>query len=150
MKKKKGFLLYNDYYEHIKLLTNEETGLLTKALFEYAENKTKPNFEGSLAMAFSFIHAQMDRDGERYEETCRKRAEAGRLGGRAKRNTTNVFFAKQNVANEADNDVEINTHNNIDTNTDNDTDNNTDTNTDTGVKHLPKGPFAVTFGEGEL
>ena len=62
-------------------------------------------------MAFSFIHAQMDRDGERYEETCLKRAEAGRRGGRAKRNTTNAFFAEQNVANEADNDVEINKSN---------------------------------------
>ena len=29
MKRKKGFLLYNDYYEHIKLLSNEEVGLLT-------------------------------------------------------------------------------------------------------------------------
>ena len=73
MKRKKGFLLYNDYYEHIKLLSNEEVGLLTIALFEYAESKKLPNFEGGLAMAFSFIRAQMDRDGEKYEETCRKR-----------------------------------------------------------------------------
>ena len=54
MKRKKGFLLYNDYYEHIKLLSNEEVGLLTIALFEYAESKKLPNFEGGLAMAFSF------------------------------------------------------------------------------------------------
>lgn len=92
MKRKKGFLLYNDYYEHIKLLSNEEVGLLTIALFEYAESKKLPNFEGGLAMAFSFIRAQMDRDGEKYEETCRKREAAGKMGGRSKLGKANAFF----------------------------------------------------------
>ena len=90
MKRKKGFLLYNDYYEHIKLLSNEEVGLLTIALFEYAESKKLPNFEGGLAMAFSFIRAQMDRDGEKYEETCRKREAAGKMGGRSKQGKAKV------------------------------------------------------------
>ena len=130
MKRKKGFLLYNDYYEHIKLLSNEEVGLLTIALFEYAESKKLPNFEGGLAMAFSFIRAQMGRDGEKYEETCRKREAAGKMGGRSKLGKANAFFAKQNVANEADNEVDA--VNDVDTGI---------------VNRLPKGPFSADGGD---
>ena len=33
-------------------------------------------------MAFSFMKAQIDADTQKYEATCQKRSEAGKLGGR--------------------------------------------------------------------
>ena len=85
--KKKGFVLYYDYMQHLSLLSNEECGLLFKSLFEYGENGNIPQLEGAALMAFSFIRAQMDRDALKYEEICQKRLEAGKKGGRPSNNT---------------------------------------------------------------
>ena len=120
---KRSFVLYYDYRQHLLHLNDEERGKLLMALLEYGENRTEPALEGAALMAFSFIRAQMDRDAQKYAETCRKRSEAGRMGGRPpnakdeneKQNEAkeaNAFSEKQNEAKKADND--------------NDTDNDTD------------------------
>ena len=79
---KKGFVLYYDYQAHLSLLSDEERGKLLMALFDYGENGKEPELEGAALMAYSFIRAQMNRDAEKYAETCRKRSEAGKQGGR--------------------------------------------------------------------
>ena len=81
----KSFVLYTDYAKHIALLTNEEAGELLKALFEYVEFGTQPGFSGALMMCFSFIADQIARDKEKYQDVCKKRAEAGRKGGKQKK-----------------------------------------------------------------
>ena len=74
---KNSFILYHDYEEHIKLLSNEQRGVLLTALFAYSRSRTLPAFDRdpALAMAFSFIRAAIDRDNEKYQERCRKNAE---------------------------------------------------------------------------
>jgi hypothetical protein len=75
-------------------------------------------------MAFSFIKKHIDDDNAKYIQTCEKRAAAGRRGGLAKQanareqaknenseqqtlaNLANATFAKQTLANLADNDNE--------------------------------------------
>ena len=52
------------------------------------------------------------------------------MGGRSKQGKANAFFAKQNVANEADNEVDA--VNDVDTGI---------------VNRLPKGPFSVDGGD---
>lgn len=126
---KRSFVLYYDYREHIALLTDEERGRLFMALLDYGETGEEPELEGAALMAFSFIRSQLDRDAARYNEKCRKRSEAGKLGGRppkASESTenqeeakkANAFSEKQSEAKKADND------------TDNDNDTDTDTDTD--------------------
>ncbi|MCD7890682.1 MAG: DUF6291 domain-containing protein [Ruminococcus sp.] len=73
--KKKSFVLYNDYYEHINMLSDEEAGMLMKAVFMYAETGEVPELQGMTKMAFSFISSQLDRDREKYEERCQKNHE---------------------------------------------------------------------------
>ena len=127
MTDKKSFIIYIDYRQHLELLEPEEQGRLLMAMFDYAESGVLPKFEGGLKMAFSFIKAQMDRDKEKYQETCRRRAEAGRKSGKARRakaesesaeqtgtKRTNVNFVQQN---------EQTGTKRTDTDTDNDTDN---------------------------
>lgn len=105
---KDSFVLYVDAGNQIDMLTNEEAGRLFKALFHYeAEGQEPADLQPATLMAFCFIRAQLDRDAEKYEEVKRKRAEAGRIGGKqSQANRANASFAKQikqNQANQADN-----------------------------------------------
>ena len=83
----KGFVLLYDYKPHLALLNDEERGQLLMALLEYGENGTEPNLSGMALMAFSFIRGQLDRDMEKYRETCEKRSKAGQKGGRPPKTT---------------------------------------------------------------
>lgn len=106
---KDSFVLYTKYSEQLELLTMEQRGELITAIFEYMKGND-PNIDGVVAMAFSFIKTQLDADAEKYEEVCRKRAEAGKMGGRPKKQTkakkANGFSEKQTKAKKADNDNE--------------------------------------------
>ena len=69
---KRSFVLYYDYRDHLDLLKDEERGNLLMALLDYGEMGKKPELEGAALMAFSFIAKQMDRDAEKYAQTCAK------------------------------------------------------------------------------
>ncbi len=75
MPKKKSFVLYHDYFNHIYRLSDEEAGRLFKALFAYVNEKLPPDMSPQVEMAFSFITEQIDRDCEKYEEKCRRMQE---------------------------------------------------------------------------
>ncbi len=75
-----SFLMYLDYDEHFKLLTDEQAGQLIKAIIQYEKTKEMPNIEGVVKMAFSFIKQQLDRDEEKWQEEKKKRSEAGKKG----------------------------------------------------------------------
>lgn len=81
---KESFVLYVKYLDNIEMLSMEQRGILITALMSYVAGKDIPDMDGMTAMAYSFIKSQVDRDFEKYEETCRKRSEAGKLGGRPK------------------------------------------------------------------
>ena len=121
---KESFVLYTKYLENIELLSLDQRGLLITALMRYVSGKKIPEMDGMTNMAYSFIKSQIDRDFEKYEETCRKRSEAGKNGGRPKANgisekqtkskKANGFSEKQNnpdneCDNECDNDLKENT-----------------------------------------
>ena len=121
---KKGFLLYYDYRKHLALLSDEDRGKLLMALLNYGERGDVPEDLGDMAfMAFSFITGQMDRDTQKYAETCRKRSEAGKQGGRPKKETgkqekaekANAFSQKQTEAKKGDTEKETDTDTDTDT-----------------------------------
>lgn len=102
---KDSFVLYTEYEEHLSLLTMEQRGVLITAIFCFQSNKELPKMDSSTYMAFSFIKKQLERDNTKYEEVCRKRKEAGKLGGRPKANgldekakKANGFLEKQTKA----------------------------------------------------
>ena len=84
MKKHNSFVLYNEYKEYIDMLSDQETGRLFKALFTVLSGGEEPELEGSTKIVFKVIYGQILRDLEKWEETCRKRSEAGKKGGRPK------------------------------------------------------------------
>lgn len=87
MQNKNSFVLYAEYRQHLDLLTDEECGRLFKAIMDFAATGNVPTLQGAERMAFSFIQAQMERDNQKYEETRKKRSEAGKLGGRPQKQT---------------------------------------------------------------
>ncbi len=89
MTKKKSFVLYHDYLQHVGHLSNEEAGMLFKAILYYV-NGMPHDLEGPVLMAFSFISSQLERDLERYEARCQRNKEIALERERKKRESTNV------------------------------------------------------------
>ena len=94
---KNSFLIYLDYEEQFNLLSNEEIGILIRAIIEYEKTKQVPKLEGAVKMAFSFIKAQLDRDREKYNKKCEKNKE--NIGKRWNKKNTNVQVGIRNDTN---------------------------------------------------
>lgn len=88
--KKPSFLVYYDNEVIILRLRDDEAGRLFKSLFPYGRDEIKPDFDKSpaLAMAFDILSMAIDRDKEKYQNTCEQNRENGRKGGRPKKNRT--------------------------------------------------------------
>ena len=91
MSDKKSFILYNSYYEQVMMLSIEERGQLLTAIYEYQINgEVSVQMSPIVAMAFSFVRSDMQRDAEKYEEKCAKNRANGRKGGRPKKAAVKV------------------------------------------------------------
>jgi len=114
VEEKKSFVMYTDYWKHIKLLTMEQRGILLSAIMQHVAGDEVIQLDDVTQMAFSFITEQIDRDAEKYQKTIEKRKEAGKLGGRPKAKKANGFSEKQTKAKKADNDnVTVNVTDNV-------------------------------------
>lgn len=124
---KNSFLIYYEYKDILEDLTNEEVGILFRALFDYEIKEVEPQFIGLMKMAFRVIKGNLDRDKNKYDKRCETSAQNGRLGGRPKKPTENLKKpnSKPKKPKKADND------NVTDTENDNDDDNVTDTDAET-------------------
>lgn len=81
---KKGFILYNDNYDSIKLLSRNEKSELLDAIFEYNLTGINRNLSKRTEMIFSFLRRQFDRDIEKYSHICERNRTNGLKGGRPK------------------------------------------------------------------
>ena len=102
---KKSFVAYADWLESFEMLEDAEAGKLIKHLLRYV-NDLDPEMEDRLLkIAFQPMKAQLKRDLNKYDEVRKKRAEAGRKGGKKKANQANAKSDKQSKSNQADNDT---------------------------------------------
>lgn len=79
--RKRGYVLYRDWTPVICMLSDEEAGQLLKAIAKYQEGEHS-DLKGMTQGIFMMMRETFDRDAEKYSETCEKRREAGRKGGR--------------------------------------------------------------------
>lgn len=80
MKPKKSFIMYHDYWEWLKLLSDEELGKLIHTIFDYEREQIIPEgLEIKLSMAFAMIKETLDRDREKYEVVCNRNKEIARM-----------------------------------------------------------------------
>lgn len=104
---KKSFLMNVDYEEQLEDLTNEELGILMRAIFKYEKDGTEPKFSGLLKMAFAFIKENLNRNREKYDKRCETSAINGAKGGRPRNEKPNSKpNEKPKKPKKADNDNE--------------------------------------------
>ena len=69
----KSIILYLDSAEAIDYLTDEQAGILIKAVFRYARTGQKlESSDTALTALFTIMCAQIDRDHKKYEERCER------------------------------------------------------------------------------
>ncbi len=114
----KSFVIYKDWEEYVDALgSDEEAGKLFKALFAFSKRAEEAEFVGALKMAFIIMRNSIERDGEKWENTCSVRSEAGKKGGRPSKTNdfsenqikANGFFEKQTKAKKADKETDKDT-----------------------------------------
>lgn len=98
--KKKSFVIHIDSLNILDDLTNDQAGILFKAIKAY-QNDQKIELDTLTKIAFSPFKSQFKRDNEKYKDVCKQRAIAGSKGGKQK--VVNANNCKQTVANLADN-----------------------------------------------
>lgn len=113
---KDSFLMYTEWSHQVKRLSDDQAGILLKAIFAYNNGEQLPPMDDKTDMCFSFIQGQLDRDSKKYDDVCEKRRASGKKGGVAnatkrKQMLPNATFGKQSVANQADNDNEYDNEN---------------------------------------
>lgn len=107
---KKSFVFYKEWRDAIQGVSDEVRLEVYDGIIEYAFSGKVPSLKPLAQMAFNFIKGDLDRDFEKYEQTVKKRSEAGKKGGRPKveKKQTEAkkafaFFEKQTEAKKADN-----------------------------------------------
>lgn len=75
--KKDNFILYNNMYDMLEDLSNEDLGEVIKSIFRYSINDEVPEYEkGSVkAIIFKSIKNSIDINNKKYKERCIKNAE---------------------------------------------------------------------------
>lgn len=74
-KNQPAFLLQKDQKEIIDELTNEEAGIIFKAIYEYEETKEVPKLDKTLRIVFKQFKVKLDSYDDAYEEKCLKNKE---------------------------------------------------------------------------
>lgn len=105
-----SFLVYHDWIDMLKMLDDKAQAFdVLCGISDYLRTGEVKEFEDAAAsMAFGFMRGQVERDSEKYEKTCKKRAEYGRAGGLAKaRNAKQTKQKLENLANLAEQELEL-------------------------------------------
>lgn len=84
----KFICMYADYLDLFQELTDVRRGRLIMAILEYAFSGKETELKGDERMAFITIRNQLDRDRQKYDETCQRNRANGRRGGRPRKNPT--------------------------------------------------------------
>ena len=102
---KKSFVLYADLINVVRKLPDDKKGQLFTLILEYVNDLNPITDDLLLEIAFEPIKMQLKRDLKTWESIREKRAEAGKLGGRPKKQTkakkANGFFDNQTKAKKA-------------------------------------------------
>jgi hypothetical protein len=115
---KASFILHLDSLNILTQLTEEQSGKLFKALYQYQLDKTEPD-EFWLKIAFAPFKAQFERDNVKYLVICERNKQNSIKGGRPKlvKNPENPvgLFGSQTVPKnlDSDNDSDSDSGNNI-------------------------------------
>ena len=103
---KKSFIIYSDWERYFLALSDQQAGMLLKALFAFVSRDEEIELEPMAQMAFMFMSDQIIRDTQKWEEVCEKKRVLGARGGKARGKNINASKEKQIEAN-ASNEMRI-------------------------------------------
>ena len=109
--KKKAFLFYNNYYELIKHFSNEEVGILFKAILKN-QNENQENIEElppAIKGIYCYITSQMQIDNEKYINKCNKLAEnrKGKTIDNKRKQLKTIDNKRKQIRSDIDIDIDI-------------------------------------------
>lgn len=80
MAKMSGFFCQDKYLQKLANLTDEEMGVLIRALIRYHADGELPDLTGGVSIAFDFIRDDIDQQEEAYRKKCEQASENRRKG----------------------------------------------------------------------
>lgn len=97
---KDSFILYTEINDVVKELDDEQKGILFQTILDYEITGEIPDdLDKMIRLVFLPIKRSLDRNDEKYEETSRKRSEAGKKGMASRYNKTNNVITNDNKTN---------------------------------------------------
>ena len=84
--------LFVDSLEKYQKLNDSEFGRLVRAALRYKATGAEPDDLGREALLWDGMRLDIDRDAEKYERTVAARSEAGKKGGRPKKQKKQMLF----------------------------------------------------------
>lgn len=97
-----SFILYTNYYEKLETLNDSQLGALFRAIlaYEYSELQEVPTIEDDVVRAvFQFIKSDLDKNYQKYIETCNKRKESLKKANASKEIANAKQMESESVAN---------------------------------------------------
>lgn len=88
------FCAYHSYRAWMKTLSDAEKGRLFDALLAYSESGEQLSLSGKEAALFPAMQWNIDREKEKYDETCIRNSINGKAGGRPKNPKNPVGFSE--------------------------------------------------------
>lgn len=138
MKEKQSFIIYYEWEEMLKYMTDSQSAEILRAMFSYAKRGEIPEFSSPLLnTTFCVIKYAIDRDNEKYKQRSAVNSQNGKKGGRPKSEKSEKNPTK---AKKADNDNDNNNDN------DNDNDNGNDKNNILSISSTPAVQDRATTG----
>lgn len=102
MAKMSGFFCQDKYLQKLANLTNEEMGVLIRALIRYHADGELPDLTGGVSIAFDFIRDDIDQQEEAYRKKCEQASENRRKGIGQKKSDDNARQRPSTNDNERD------------------------------------------------
>lgn len=90
MARMSGFFCQDKYLPKLEKLTNEEAGILFRALMKYHTDGEIPSLDGQAALAFDFIRFDIDEQEIAYQKKCEQASENRRKGIKQKSTDDNA------------------------------------------------------------
>ena len=110
---KNGLIIHYDLLEQLEDFTDEQFGIITRAMIKYDKDGVIPDFkDNSIKIAFKIIKPLLDKNKQEYETKCNKNRE--NVKKRWEKEDTNVYERIQSNTNATDIDIDIDIDNDID------------------------------------
>ena len=144
MDDKKSFVAYLEWFDALEEYSDAEVGQLMRALARYARTGEEPEFsDRGMRGSWKFMRSDVKRASDKWDETRKKRSEAGKRG-MAKRWGTADKITNDNNAIPDITKITVNVDGNVDGNVDDDVNGNVDVNVNGNGNVIEHAPAADT------